>query len=358
MDIKSAKQLIRNAAEKEVPVPVLLIGAMGIGKSQIVKQVAEELGIGFIDLRLAQQEPGDLIGIPRATTRVNPKTKVEETVTVYARPEWFPDGKEQPRGILFLDELNRAPVDVRQAVFQLVKEKTMHTHVLPKGWYIVSAINPDNSNYQVETLDKAMLRRFCQIKVTHDSETWLAWAKGPGNVSDDITSFIAAYEKLLGSDEDFSVEAHPTPDQWTMLDQMKKANIIATRDEIEVFTGLVGKEAAIAYRKYIDAKFERPVTGREILDEYNNAKVKKKVAKQGNDEMSMTTRDLAAEMNANPKPTKQQIKNLGDFLMDVNNEAKASVVHKLPKGYLSELVSRTELTDIITQVQESVERED
>ena len=93
---------------------------------------------------------------------------------MYARPEWFPD-ESQPKGILFLDELNRAPVDVRQAVFQLVKEKTMHTHKLPEGWFIVSAINPDNTGYQVETLDKAMLRRFCQIKVTKDADIWLSW---------------------------------------------------------------------------------------------------------------------------------------------------------------------------------------
>lgn len=357
MNIGSAKQLIKNCADKSVPIPILLVGAMGVGKSQIVAQVAEELGIGFIDLRLAQQEPGDLIGIPKSRGRKNEKTGKTAEVTVYARPEWFPDEKESPRGILFLDELNRAPTDVRQAVFQLVKEKKLHTHQLPKGWYIVSAINPDNNNYQVETLDKAMLRRFCQVKVTHDHENWLSWAHGPGSISEEITSFIAAHPKLLGEDEDFSIEAKPTPDQWTMADTLFKAKVIATRDEIEVLTGLVGKAGAIAYRKFVDARYERPVTGREILDEYNIAKIKKRIKKQRNDEMHATILDLSSLMNSNSKPTKTQLKHLGDFMLDISKESCASVVSKLPKEYLADLVSRPELTEVITQIQESVEDE-
>ncbi len=357
VNIRTTKQLIKSAAGKGVAVPIMLIGGMGIGKSQIVAQAAEELGIGFIDLRLAQQEPGDLIGIPRAIEVINEKTKRKEVVTTYARPEWFPDAEESPRGILFLDELNRAPIDVRQAVFQLVKEKKMHTHVLPKGWYIVSAINPDNSQFQVESLDKAMLRRFCQLKVTHDVETWMGWAKGPGKVSEEITGFIAAQGKLLGEDEKFSIEARPTPDQWVMLDEMRKSGIIPSREEVEVFAGLVGTDAAVSYRRFIDARYERPVSGKEVLNDYETSKIKKKVKKQQkrNDEMHATVIDLAAEMNVTAKPSKKQIRNLADFIMDSNAEVKASVVHKLPKDYLSELVTFAEVTEVITQIQEKVE---
>ncbi len=357
MNISSTKQLIKNAAEKALPVPILMIGQMGVGKSQIVSQVAEELKIGFIDLRLAQQEPGDLIGIPRSHERKNEKTGKMETVTIYARPEWFPNAEEQPKGILFLDELNRAPTDVRQAVFQLVKEKTLHTHKLPKGWFIVSAINPDNNEYQVETLDKAMLRRFCQIKVSHDVDTWMVWAHGKGKISDEITSFIAAHPKLLGEDEEFSVEAKPTPDQWTMADTFFKAKIIAARDEIEVLTGLVGKAGAIAYKTFVDRKFTRPVTGKEVLEEFNQSKIQKRVKKQRNDEMAATVTDLSSLMHAQTKPTKTALKNLGDFMLAITKESCALVVSKLPKEYLSELVSRPELTEVITHIQDSVEDE-
>jgi hypothetical protein len=63
LKINDLKQFIKNCVEKNVHVPPLVVGTMGVGKSQIMKQVANELGIQLIDLRLAQQESGDLIGL-------------------------------------------------------------------------------------------------------------------------------------------------------------------------------------------------------------------------------------------------------------------------------------------------------
>ncbi len=64
MHINDAKRYIKNIAEKQVPVTIAMVGPSGIGKSAIEKQLAKDLNCGFIDLRLATQEPSDLIGIP------------------------------------------------------------------------------------------------------------------------------------------------------------------------------------------------------------------------------------------------------------------------------------------------------
>ena len=169
MRFEQAKELIRLIVQRNVHVPPLLVGPMGVGKSWIPKEAAKELGIACIDLRLAQQEVGDLTGLPRRDGKR----------TVWSRPEWWPEDPTS-KGILFLDELNRAPVDVLQAVFQLVGEWKLHTHVLPSEWIIVSAMNPDNGSYQVDSLDIAMLRRFCQIKVLPSSGEWVRWAERYG----------------------------------------------------------------------------------------------------------------------------------------------------------------------------------
>ena len=336
MNVKDTKELVKSIAEKQVHVPLLIVGSMGIGKSWIVKQAAEELGIGFIDLRLAQQEPGDLIGIPR----------VVNGETVWAPPQWWP--KQGTRGILLLDELNRAPQDVRQCIFQVLNARRMHTNELPIGWTIVSAINPDNTGYQTETLDPAMLRRFCVLKVSPDVETWLVWAKGPGKIEDVITGFVGAHKKLLAVEENFDLELKPTPDQYRMLNDLMKAKAIPTRDmENEVFMGLIGREAGIALRKFLDTR-NKPVTGKEILDSFE--KVKARVKKQSNDEMYVTTMDLLAELANMKKPQKKGVENLVSFIQDVTAEIKATLINKLPKEWLAELIPFKDLSKEITKI--------
>ena len=158
MQIKQVQEFIGNVSDKELNIPILLLGSTGIGKSYQLKELAQQKDIEFIDLRLATQEVTDLIGIPRS----------EKGKTHWEKPNWFPE--EGTRGILALEEVNRAPEDVRQAIFQLLTEWQLHTHKLPKSWIIVSLINPDNGAYHVNQLDPAFKRRFCQVVVDNPSE--------------------------------------------------------------------------------------------------------------------------------------------------------------------------------------------
>lgn len=346
MYIDDAKEFIKSVIDKKVKIAVMMHGTMGIGKSWIIEQIAEELNIPFIDLRLAQMEPGDLIGIPRS----------RDGQTVWDRPEWFPDGKEQPEGILFLDELNRAPQDVRQAIFQLVNARRMMTHKLPAGWGIVSAVNPENStmNYQVESLDPAMLRRFCNIKVTPDPEVWLKWAINHGKIDSAITGFIAAHGELLSGKDDFKLEGTAAPDQYRMIDELIKANIIPQKFQMEIFRGLVGVTAATALVKFIDANYNRPVSGNEVLNNY--PKIRAKLKRQRNDENHVTVKEVAAELDSK-KPTKKLMDNLTQFIKDLPAEPQATIVHKLSKDYLTELMNYPELTKEIAAIMKATRKD-
>ena len=112
--------------------PVMLWGPPGVGKSQMVAQVAERHNVPLIDIRLSQMEPSDLRGIP---------FRAEEHVE-WAVPAMLPDAKRHGEsGILFLDEITSAPPSVSAAAYQLILDRKLGEYEVPDGWAIIAAGN-------------------------------------------------------------------------------------------------------------------------------------------------------------------------------------------------------------------------
>jgi hypothetical protein len=165
--------------------PVLLEGPTGIGKSQLVAQVAQKLGIQVVVLDLSLLEPPDLVGLPT----------IENGRTRYALPRFLPkDGA----GILMLEELNRAERYIQQPALQLLTARTLHEYVLPDGWSCVAAINPETGDYQVTPLDTALRARFLQVPLRADRAAWLAWA-GSHGVHPTVMGLARAHERIFES---------------------------------------------------------------------------------------------------------------------------------------------------------------
>ena len=104
---------------------VLLEGPTGVGKSEIVRRVAQSLSIETIVLDLSLLEPPDLVGLP----------VVRDGRTEYALPHVLPSGGA---GILLLEELNRAERYIQQPALQLLTARRLHEYVLPDGWVCVA----------------------------------------------------------------------------------------------------------------------------------------------------------------------------------------------------------------------------
>jgi hypothetical protein len=165
--------------------PVLLEGPTGIGKSELVGQVARKLGILHTVLDLSLLEPPDLVGLP----------VIEEGRTRYALPHFLPrDGA----GILMLEELNRAERYIQQPALQLLTARALHEYVLPEGWACFAAINPESGDYQVTPLDAALRARFLQVPVRPDRAAWLAWA-GAHAVHPAVLELVRAHERIFDS---------------------------------------------------------------------------------------------------------------------------------------------------------------
>lgn len=254
MDIQSAKLVIHAAAQADDT--VIMEGLHGIGKSQAVKQFAAEYGYHLEELFLSQQEVGDLIG--------NPKTiEVDgEFITIWSKPIWldriYKNAEQGIPSVVFLDEINRAPNDVRQSALQLVLERQIHEHILPtvngQRTMIVAAINPADQ-YQVDELDPALLDRFLHVHVEADAPAFLKWGRKTG-VNSIVLDFITEYpDRLHWMPQDGGVGA--TPRSWAKLgDFMDNVNSIQDEILFQIMKGKIGVEIASQFysffKNYVD----------------------------------------------------------------------------------------------------------
>lgn len=241
--------------------PILLIGESGIGKTQIPAQMALERKMEVVHLRPALQEPGDLIGLPQ----------IKDGLTIWAKPCWWPQ-PETPT-LIIIDEVNRGPIDVRQAMFQLVEQHRLHTHFLnPKIHRIIACINPNNMNYQVEELDPAFKRRFIPLNVEADLDAWINWAY-KNKIDENVIQFLITQPNaLLG--EPKTDEGFPNPANWELVSDILKSKLSEEEGLFEITSNILGKAIAAVFLKYMKEKFERAITGKEIIEKYKEVKEK------------------------------------------------------------------------------------
>lgn len=150
--------------------PLMLWGPPGVGKSTVVRSVAQAHGVGFLDIRLAQREPVDLRGLP---------VPREDAVEWLLSSEWPRD--PDSRGIILFDELTAADRTLQVAAYELILERRLGTlYTVPPGWYIVAAGNRAGDRAVAGTLSSALANRFCHLDVAVNVEDWVAWAAEQG----------------------------------------------------------------------------------------------------------------------------------------------------------------------------------
>ena len=246
--------------------PVLVRGRHGIGKSTIVYQKAKELGLPVVERRASQMTEGDLLGLP----------KVNNNVTQWLAPEWLHTACENPV-VLFLDEVDRATLEVRQGIFELCDSRKIAGHSLHPDTLIFACVNggQHGAEYQVNEFDPAELDRYTVFDVEPTVEDWLDWAKG--NVAQEIWDFINQNHNHLEHNDDYEPnKVYPSRRSWERL----STTLSGMSDQIEgtsatyhIACSFIGFEGAVAFKDFLD-KYDRQVTIEDLLDDGKFDKIK------------------------------------------------------------------------------------
>ena len=313
MKLPDIKRVAVSFIEKNLRIPLILVGHMGLGKSMMWQAVAKEQGYTLFDFRGATQEATDLTGMPH----------VKDLRTMWAVMDWLPQDPET-KLMLVIDELNRAPLDVRQAVFQLLTEYKIHTHLFPKHTFIVVCMNPDDSFYQVEEIDTATYNRGLRIDVDVDHPSWLAWASESG-VHTDIVQFINSYPDMLMQPEKSGT--CPTPRSWHNVSKLYE--VVPEDLRLKCISGLVGNTAAVAFMKFVANEMARAVEGEDILRNYE--KVQAKCNAQKNDMTHATIRSVERVIKEKMNLTKAEWKNVEAWLTDLKQEYRTVALKGIPQ---------------------------
>ena len=195
MNIKQAKDDIENTVrlylkkdefgEYRIPVirqrPIFLLGAPGIGKTAIMEQVAQELGIALVSYSMTHHTRQSALGLPFISHReyqgmtydVSEYTMSEIIASIYEVME--KSGIRE--GILFLDEINCVSETLSPSMLQFLQYKVFGRHSVPEGWVIVTAGNPPEYNKSVREFDVVTTDRLKVLEVEADYKAWKEYAR-------------------------------------------------------------------------------------------------------------------------------------------------------------------------------------
>jgi len=303
--------------------PIMLRGKHGIGKSEIVYQIAKDMSsiIGLDDTsyqypvveRRASQmaDAGDLMGLPQ----------LDGVVTSFLPMKWFYQCCIQPC-VLFLDELDRPSVDVRQAIFELADSRKIAGHTLHPDTVLIACCNGGHgeNQYQVGEMDPAELNRWTVFEFKPTVAEWLAFAKG--KVADKIYDFIHSNGSFLEHSGEFEPnKVYPSRRSWMRLnDALAGTNLLeeANSDLLYIANAFLGHEAATTFRDYC-ANYASHLTPADIITKGLWEKTQKPKKWEINQHMTLISKMQEGEM-LKKALTEKQIQNLAAYLMCIPAE--------------------------------------
>ena len=234
--------------------PLFLWGPPGIGKSELVEGIANELGGLMIDLRLGQMEPTDIRGIPFYN---KDSGKMD-----WAPPVELPDEEtagQYPIVVLFLDELNSAAPSVQSAAYQLILNRRIGKYRLPDNVVMVAAGNRESDKGVTYRMPTPLANRFIHQEMKVDFASWQEWAVN-NRIHKDVVGYLSfAKQDLYDFDAKSASRAFATPRSWTFVSQLLDDN---DDDDttMNLIAGTVGEGLAVKFmaHKKVAGKMPNP----------------------------------------------------------------------------------------------------
>lgn len=352
MNIDQLKTVLREIITKTNLTPCV-VGHRGVGKTAAIIQVSEEINFNYTSLRLGQMEVGDLVGIPYR----------EGDVMHWSRPSWWPTADATPT-LVHCDELNRAQQeDTLQAIFQFVEppargqQRALHTHKLADQHRVVVAINPPDGTYQVAPLDRALLDRMVVLQVESDAECWGRYARQQ-EFDPQIRQFIAVNSAFLATGvNSYDLQIEPSERAWEMVSILKNNCRLPQDLEMEVYSGIIGREAAVCFLSWRAEQRDNPLEASQILN--NWAQVAEQAKGQRDDIQAASMGDLIACLTDQSDLNESQQDNLVAYIQVLPRDMRFGFVKSLLRiptiaSILCQDRYDTAILDVITRISEDV----
>ena len=295
--------------------PVLIRGRHGVGKSEVVYMIAEQRDLPVVERRASQMTEGDLLGLPD-TADLSDGRKA----TTWNAPDWLVTACTQPV-VLFLDEVDRATMEVRQGLFELTDSRKINGWHLHPETLIVAAVNggEHGAQYQVGEMDPAELDRWTVFDVEPSTEDWLKWAKD--KVHSVLWDFINQNRTHLEHTDDYEPnKVYPSRRSWSRFNDT--AVLTDAMDEdgdrdllFNLATAFVGFEGAVALKDFTE-NYAWQVTIEDLL---TRGEIDKTSGWGINDHAAMIEKFSASEVFVEDLST-DQIQNLANYFVSLPSE--------------------------------------
>lgn len=248
-----AKNAIRKAFKKQRP--IFLWGPPGIGKSDIIHQLGNEMDAHVIDIRLSLWEPTDIKGIPYFDSNSG--------TMVWGAPSELPTfefASKFPNVVLFLDEMNSAAPSVQAAAYQLILNRRVGQYKLPDNVLIVAAGNREADKGVTYRMPAPLANRFVHLEMRVDFDDWAQWATD-NRVHKDVVGFCTFSKKdLYDFDPKSASRSFATPRSWMFVSELLDDDDTDSTTLLDLVSGAVGEGLAVkfmAHRK-IASKLPKP----------------------------------------------------------------------------------------------------
>ena len=223
----------------------MLHGRPGVGKTQIVQQLADRIGAQLFDLRLTTIEPQDLRGLPYYDH--------DTRKTTWYRPEDLPDDPATP-AILFLDELTAASPYLQPTVYGLLQERRVGRHTLPPSVMVIAAGNTVEDGAIAYDMGTALADRLIHCEIQADARDWVAGFALARMVHPAVTAFIQTRPDLLDNTQDMLHRGQMiacTPRSWERVSDI--LNAVHERPlRRAMVAGTVGEAVAAEFMAHAD----------------------------------------------------------------------------------------------------------
>jgi hypothetical protein len=246
--VQARKSLLKAFSKKR---PLFLWGPPGIGKSELVADIAAELGGYMIDLRLGQMEPTDIRGIPFYN---KDSGKMDWAEPVDLPTQEF--ASQYPIVVLFLDEMNSAAPSVQAAAYQLILNRRSGKYFLPDNVVMVAAGNRESDKGVTYRMPTPLANRFIHQEMRVDFASYQEWAVN-NNIHKDVVGYLSfAKQDLYDFDPKSASRAFATPRSWTFVSQILEDEDGDDDTIMNLIAGTVGEGLAVKFMAH------RKVAGR------------------------------------------------------------------------------------------------